>query len=135
MVLVLVVVVEVVPAEVVIVVLVVAVVVVLGVVIGIYVMVVVVVVVVMVMVVVVVVPVAVQTCPAAFGPAVRAVWVLPCPLTSSVDGLLHSDKLPFTFCPLSPRRSSVSVFVFPSPSGGDVSVILQSGSSVVGHGS
>ena len=79
--------------------------------------------------------VAVQTCPAAFGPAVRAVWVLPCPLTSSVDGLLHSDKLPFTFCPLSPRRSSVSVFVFPSPSGGDAAVTLQSGSTVVGHGS
>ena len=79
--------------------------------------------------------VAVQTCPAAFGPAVRAVWVLPCPLTSSVDGLLHSDKLPFTFCPLTPRRSSVSVFVFPSPSGRDVAVTLQSGSSVVGHGS
>ena len=132
MVLVLVVVVEVVPAAaaaVVIVVFVVAVVVVLGVVIGVYVM------MVMVMVVVVVVPVAVQTCPAAFSPAVRAVWVLPCLLTSSVDGLLHSDKLPFTFCPLSPRRSSVSVFVLPSPSGGDVAVTFQSGSSVVGHGS
>ena len=132
MVLVLVVVVVVVPAAaaaVVVVVFVEAVVVVLGVVIGVCVMVVVVV------VVVVVVPVDVQTCPAAFGPAVRAVWVLPCPLTSSVDGLLHSDKLPFTFCPLSPRRSSVSVFVFPSPSGGDAAVTLQSGSTVVGHGS
>ena len=127
---------EVVPAAaVVIVVFVLAMVVVLGVVIGVYVMVVVVVVVVMVVVVVVVVPVAVETCPAAFGPAVRAVWVLPFLLTSSVDGLLHSDKLPFTFCPLTPRRSSVSVFVFPSPSGRDVAVTLQSGSSVVGHGS